>query len=104
LVSAIANAGVVGDIVFVTHTARALAIQLLAFEAQLPHAVLASTQIDPATVIAIGVDGVGGYDGLPTIEASPRPKFISLTRRWTSTLEASQPRRGCRRFNRIWFC
>jgi hypothetical protein len=73
LVGAISTANVIGDIVFVANPARALAMSLLSLGAQ-PYAVLSSNQINPTTVIAIGVDGIAsGYDGTPTIEASTTP-------------------------------
>ena len=73
LMTAISNANVIGDIVLVTNPARALTIALLSFGA-MPNAVLTSSQIDPATVIAIGVDGIAsGFDGVPSIEASGVP-------------------------------
>lgn len=71
LVGAVADAGVLGEIVLAAHPQRALALQLLPAGAQFPYAVLSSAQIDKDSVIAIGVDGVAsGYDGLPTLDTS----------------------------------
>jgi hypothetical protein len=50
-----------------------LRMALMSFGA-LPVQVLSSAQINPTTVIAIGVDGIAsGYDGTPSIEASTTP-------------------------------
>ena len=68
MVGAISDARVLGEIVFVMHPTRALALDVLP---RFSHPVLTSGEIADDTVIAIATDGVAsGYDGVPTIETS----------------------------------
>ena len=68
MVGAISDARVLGEIVFVMHPTRALALDVLP---RFSHPVLTSGEIADDTVIAIAADGVAsGYDGVPTIETS----------------------------------
>src|SRR5262249_34735340 len=77
LVSEIASSGVIAapdGVVFVAHTARALALRALTGSAV---TVLGSSVLNPAWLIAVATDGVAsGYSGVPTIETSMAAELV----------------------------